>query len=90
MWASRPRYKYLVRVLVVSRVLGSSETFWAQRLCSRRMRYVYNVPVLVVIPGALTPPVEKTLELDNGRIPLLIFSVISLTDVKNQRYELLM
>ena len=30
-----------------------------------------------IAPGVWGPPVEKTLELDNGRIPLLIFSVIS-------------
>ena len=36
------------------------------------------VTPLVLVRGASTPPVEKTLELDNGRISLLIFSVISL------------
>ena len=33
-------------------------------------------------PGARTAPVEKTLELDNARISLLIFSVISQSVVR--------
>ena len=33
------------------------------------------------VSGAWMPPVEKTLEIHNGRIPLLIFSVLQVADV---------
>ena len=38
---------------------------------------VVLVQVIIIRAGALTPPVEKTLERNSYRISLLIFSVIS-------------
>ena len=38
-----------------------------------------------IVPGARTPPVEKTLKRYNDHIPLLIFSVISQVQVPDGR-----